>query len=879
MFKFSWFRIFICTVVYLCTTNTTKAQVTSDGTTNTTVNSDSNGNFTIEQGEREGSNLFHSFDDFSVPTNGSAIFNNATDISNIFSRVTGGNISNIDGLISANGSANLFLINPAGILFGENASLDIGGSFFGTSADSILFEDGEFSANSNIPLLTIDAPIGLNLRDNPGEIVNRSRVDNVGLQVNSGEAISLIGGDVNLEGGLITALGGRTELGGLSRAGNITIDEDGSFNFPEDVIKSDVTLSDNAEVLVAGNGDGSIAVNANNLLLTDTSELIAGIAENTDSPDNQAGNITINATESVTIVGVSNEFDWLQTGIRNNVGDRTVVRDENLTSNATGNGGAIIIDTKSLELEADGKVSTTTFGVGNAGNIEIDANNISIDPGSIESLSRESAKGNSGNIIITVNDEIFLSDVDISNGYDASVIQTQVIGEAEGDVGDINIVTRNLVLNESSFILADTPDGTIGNAGNITIDASELITLNGELSLIVSQIGEGGVGDAGEIRITAPNLSMSNSSLISTNVRRDSEGRAGNIFIEVDNLNLTNGAVIDSLTENDFSGGNINIDADRINLRDGGKIVTSSDRTGNAGNINLDVADTIIINNKNPLNLADSPFNEQILRNTVAETGIFASTLESSTGDGGKINIQSGSIESIDDGSISAATQAGIGGNVILQATDNIILRNNSSISAQAFNNANGGNLNIDAKFVIAFPNGNNDILASSEQGQGGNIIINTESLLGIQERPLSDLTNDINASSEFNLDGNIIINTLSIDSLQGTVELPQNVVESQQAVVQICDSSRKSIATNSFVVRGKGGIQAEPGLPLDSSNIYINGETDSTSPLQAIETSRGKIQPARGIKATQDGKVTLTAYQTNNAGERLLDNNLNCKL
>ena len=184
----SWFGFSLCILGYFYATNNPAlaearlaleketaprllAQVTSDDTVNTQVTE--NGNTAeITGGETRGDNLFHSFQDFSVPTGNEASFLNANDISNIFSRVTGGDISNIDGLISANGSANLFLINPAGIIFGEGARLDIGGSFYGSSASSILFEDGEFSATDldNPPLLTINAPIGLGFRDEPGDI-------------------------------------------------------------------------------------------------------------------------------------------------------------------------------------------------------------------------------------------------------------------------------------------------------------------------------------------------------------------------------------------------------------------------------------------------------------------------------------------------------------------------------------------------------------------------------------------------------------------------------------------------------------------------------------------------------------------------------------
>jgi filamentous hemagglutinin family protein len=206
-----------------------EAPITSDGTTATDVTTPDGSNFDINGGDKAGGNLFHSFGNFSVPNGGSANFLNSPDIVNIINRVTGGKISDIQGLISAQGGANLFLINPAGIVFGANASLNIGGSFLGSTADSLLFDDGtEFSAtNPTKPLLTVNAPIGLNLRDNPGDIT----LNNSTVEINAGKNVSLVGGNIALDNSELSLSGGRIELGGLSAAGTITFNQDGSLKF------------------------------------------------------------------------------------------------------------------------------------------------------------------------------------------------------------------------------------------------------------------------------------------------------------------------------------------------------------------------------------------------------------------------------------------------------------------------------------------------------------------------------------------------------------------------------------------------------------------------------------------------------------------------
>ncbi|MEJ1937376.1 filamentous hemagglutinin N-terminal domain-containing protein, partial [Nostoc sp. NIES-2111] len=222
---------------WLLNSTVTKADIIPDTTlpTNSTVRTRDNIRI-IEGGTQRGGNLFHSFQEFSFSaltsnsTGDTAIFNHNLAVQNIITRVTGGSPSYIDGIITTiRGSrANLFFINPHGIILGTNASLNIGGSFVATTANSLKFVDGtEFSAATanNTPLLTVSVPLGLQFGTNPGKIEQPISTDlPLDLQVQNGKTLALIGGDLSLQSSILQAAGGRIELGSV-RDGFVSISE------------------------------------------------------------------------------------------------------------------------------------------------------------------------------------------------------------------------------------------------------------------------------------------------------------------------------------------------------------------------------------------------------------------------------------------------------------------------------------------------------------------------------------------------------------------------------------------------------------------------------------------------------------------------------
>jgi len=764
-------QISLCTFGYLyATSNTALAQVTSDSTVNTQVTI--NGNVSeITGGQTRGGNLFHSFQEFSVGTGNEAFFNNANNISNILSRVTGGNISNIDGLIRANGSASLFLINPAGIIFGEGARLDIGGSFLGSTADSILFPEGEFSANDlqTPPLLTVNAPIGLRLRETAGEIVVRGTGNNLsfdstslafsqgetppGLQVEPGETLALVGNGVKLEGGNLLADGGRIEIGSINSPSlvNLMAKEGGwTLDYPDAVSFQDIELSDRASIDVSSTGgSGSVQIQGRNLTLDGGSAIFAFTGSQ------PGGTIQVNASDSVEVTGLASA---LYTAV---------------SPDGTAKGGDLTLATDRLIARDRAQIGADTYGIGSAGIITVQADESVLLSGSVDNV--------------------------------PTALGTFVQLGATGSGSQLNLETERLTIEDGAQLIT----ATLSDGSGATLTAK--------------------VSSLAELRGTAADGNKSPSAISSA-------------VLAVLGIETPTG-----------DGGKINLEAGELIVRDGAQVTVSNQGLGDAGDINI-VSPSIELSDSGKL-VADA-----------------------ASGQGGNITLQTSNLLKLDDQSRISATAGGTGdgGNIKLDIDDTITLSNSSQISAEATEDANGGNIDIDTTFITATPNQNSDIIASAKQGTGGKIIIDAEGIFGIQVRPQNDLTNDIDASG--GVDGEVIINTPDVDITKGFVENPQNVVEPEQTTTQACAANHEAAAKNGLTIKDKGGVPPEPGLPLNSHNIFINGEINPTSTIpEPIETSQGKIQPARGIKVTKDGRVILTAYRTNNAGERIPEIKPNC--
>src|SRR3954453_18502340 len=324
----------------LLETGTIQAQIITDGSVGPKV-SLRGGEIEIgaNLGTRRGDNLFHSFEKFGIATGQSATFTGPGTIRNVISRVTGGEVSNIDGTLASRvGQADLYFLNPAGVMFGPNATLDVPGSFHVSTAHELRFADGaSFSALDKTGSgLTVAPPEAFGFLDRPP---GRIAVDQSQLRLNAGKALSLVGGDLDIAGGAsgtLSAPGGTVTLTSLTGAGQSRV-SDGAVNAAR---QGTIRLSNQAAIDVSGNGGGTIRLRGGVLVAENSSRLAAnstGDRDHTGIIDVQAQTMRL---------------------------DNSVVQAD---TGSSGRGGTIMIAADDLQVRNGGRGGGKTFGGGGAG--------------------------------------------------------------------------------------------------------------------------------------------------------------------------------------------------------------------------------------------------------------------------------------------------------------------------------------------------------------------------------------------------------------------------------------------------------------------------------------------------------------------------------
>ena len=756
----------IAAILSCCLSCQASAEVVTDGTLGAAQNLPGPVyNITSDLGQQRGNNLFHSFTTFNVESGNEAAFSGPAAVTNIISRVTGGSFSSIEGTISSSiPDANLFLLNPAGILFGAGAAVDVDGSFHASTADSLLFENGErLSVNTQVPaVLSVAEPSAFGfLGTNVGGII----VDSAIIATDAGEDLSLTAQGISINNSILLVDQAQLALNAALSGGDVAIDANdsnqntaalaGSITATASLLASEdsaageivirggeITLN-NTDVTVRSFNDGAggtLTVAADLLRVNTGSELTA-----TTFGDNPGGTIDVTAN---TVVLDGSLAPTLLTGI---LADAV----------GAGAGGTIMVSTTDLFIFDGAEISAETLGSGDGGEITINANQTVIDSSrtteftGIRVAANDSGAG--GDLLLNT------SLLGIVNG---GLISASTV--ASGDSGGLVINADIVTLIGDGFptgIFAES--GGVGEGGDITINTTELNVFDGaRISATTFNAGQGG-----EVSITATNILLDNrNDLGLTGIFADaiSDGNGGSLLITSDTLVISPRTEISAealgfgdggdievnaglvfldgvgangiftgirVTARDVgAGGDLLLNADVLGIFDGAQLSASTLGDGDAGVVTLDVGDIII---------------------SGADTGIFAAVEENASGQGGDILLSAGTLDISAGGQVSTSTfGAGNGGLLSVSATNLVIdgVGLSTGLFATVENrftaSGNGGDLLVDVQDLHILNGGR--ILASTfgfGTGNGGTATINIGT--GLIDGTNASVLTAISASTE----------------------------------------------------------------------------------------------------------------------------------
>ena len=799
------------------------------------------------------SNLFHSFSQFNVDNNAVVTFENPG-VDNIFSRVTGNSLTNIDGTLKVEGTANFYLLNPNGIIFGDRAHIDIPGSFLATTADSILFENEQaFSATDtqNQSLLSVSVPLGLQFGTNPGPIdivgnghaltydATRSftitrATPSTGLISKPSQSLAFIGGEVSLQGGNIVAPSGTVDIGGVGSGSRVSFtnrESALSFDYSEVTSFEDISLSQRSSVDVSSSDAGSVRISGQNINIQEASAIFAKVEDSGD------GNINLSASNAINVLGEA------PSGVQPMITGAFV----EIANGATGNGDSLIeLNAETINIEQTGQIGLGIAGLGASGTVLATASTVKVDGTSATTPS----------------------------SLYAAVLPGFLLGEgAVGQGGDLIVNADTFRVSGGAQISTSTFDG--GNAGDLTINAKNIEVIGRDDSSIEAVSS---IRSASE----RPPLGFLLISQVPPVLRfpsvAEGSGNGGTVTLNTERLTVSDAGQITAGTGSNNPGGSLIVNAsESIELRGGdsdgrsglfasalGDIRVPFNSTGAGGNISVNTPLLSVLDGAT-INASTSPSESR-----TSGVGI------PSEGSAGDISITAASVNIKNGGFISADTVTGDRANINIQS-DSLVLREGGRITTNATGSATGGNINITAEALIAFEN--SDITANATDNFGGRIIVNAPTIIGTAYREQLTTQSDITATSALGpaFSGSVELNSPEIDPTSGTVELPKGL-NAEEQVVAACEA----IDANTFIATGRGGLPEGPGQVSTGQSLWNDFRFLEGSDLDSLSkgNENGAISMAADVNTTENSRYDATEsriveaqdWAFNNEGEIVLE-------
>jgi filamentous hemagglutinin family protein len=845
----------------------TVSPIVSDGSlrTSSVVNNSVVNNFVITGGTSSGPNLFHSFDRFSVPVGQTAIFQSDSGIHNIIARVTGVSRSVIEGAIQAPG--NLFFMNPNGITFGPNIELKIGGSFFATTAPSLVFADGTVLGSDRTvePILSVNLPVGIQWGSRPS-----ASIQNLGV-LSVPETLTLIAPEVEFN--QASATGKNLE------------------------IQAPIVLSlTNSQIMTVNGGDLTLQVRD----LNAKSSLIESSVSISDESIVKLGKLSIQGKGELIFDQLTSVATRTLPGVRNQ-------------------GNDIDISGRSIKIYDGSDITTQSLGDGNTGNIKLSATDrlelLDRRPGllgTFPSIGSSTFLGEN-----TRSGDITLTAPNILIGNKALVQVTAV--QPSQITGNIQIQANESIEINSSII--SNLDFSDQRAGMITLVAPNLKILNG--SWIESNVFNNVKGST--IALKGSHIAISGKDTI-VKTQTSGPGSGGDVVVEGREIRITDGAQIQSLSTRAGSSGNVRVTAsDRILIEGNGSIDPISDfllatinlvgssaqyipasqlppgsdpngalllinplysdqpliipvqtaiflnqqftginagssGSGKAGNIALqapkiDILFLSLISNTAVGEGDSAKVSIQTQNMNLSYSTILSSSIRSKQG--GTIDISADTLNLLNSADIVASTVEGDGGIVNLNLRDRLTLTKGSNITARAAQMGRGGYITINNEngFIISDSN-NNDIIAAANEGRGGVITIKSAGIFNIRPSDIQTINSDIIASSQTGIQGDVTLKRTQQEVAPAAIRLSDQILDYSNSIIPSCPSI---VRDNRLILTGQGGRIPSPMEMLNLLSLNLNASSaNSTKPIvQAPQTEVKPIEASHWRKAS-DGTIVL---------------------